>query len=37
MSREMLGCPHDEGIDYPEGEACPEYPFWVGRERPMVG
>ena len=36
MTREMLGCPHEEGIDYPEGEACPECPFWAGRDRPLV-
>jgi hypothetical protein len=37
MVKEMLGCPHEEGIDYPEGEACPACPFWAGRERPIVG
>jgi hypothetical protein len=31
----MLGCPHEEGIDYPEGEACPECPYWAGRDRPI--
>jgi hypothetical protein len=35
MVKEMLGCPHEEGIDYPEGEACPACPFWAGRERPI--
>lgn len=29
----LLGCPHEEGIDYPEGEACPMCPFWKGRDR----
>lgn len=29
----ILGCPHQEGIDYPEDEACPECPFWAGRDR----
>jgi hypothetical protein len=24
---------HEEGIDYPEGEACPRCPFWAGRDR----
>jgi hypothetical protein len=28
------GCPHEEGIDYPEGEDCPECPFWAGTIRP---
>jgi hypothetical protein len=37
MVKEMLGCPHEEGIDYPEGEPCPACPFWAGRERPIVG
>ena len=36
MTREMLGCPHEEGIDYPEGEVCPACPFWAGRDRPIV-
>jgi len=25
----ILGCPHEEGIDYPLGESCPECPFWA--------
>lgn len=29
----IIGCPHEEGIDYPDGEACPVCPFWVGRNR----
>jgi hypothetical protein len=29
----IIGCPHEEGIDYPEGEWCPECPFWAGRDR----
>ena len=33
MTREMLGCPHEEGIDYPEGEVCPACPV-LGRSRP---
>jgi hypothetical protein len=35
MTEEMLGCPHEEGIDYPEGDACPDCPFWAGRDRPL--
>lgn len=27
----IIGCPHEEGIDYPEGQACPQCPFWEGR------
>lgn len=29
----IIGCPHEEGIDYPEGEWCPECPFWKNRNR----
>jgi hypothetical protein len=29
----IIGCPHEEGIDYPAGESCPECPFWAGRDR----
>lgn len=29
----IIGCPHEEGVDYPEGEACPLCPFWAGRDR----
>jgi hypothetical protein len=35
MPEEMMGCPHEEGIDYPQGEACPQCPFWAGRDRPI--
>jgi len=24
----VLSCPHEEGIDYPEGELCPFCPEW---------
>ncbi len=29
----ILGCPHEEGIDYPEGTSCPKCPFWAAQER----
>jgi hypothetical protein len=29
----LLGCPHEEGIDYPEGKSCPQCPYWAGRDR----
>jgi len=29
----ILGCPHEEGIDYPEGAYCPNCPYWAGRDR----
>lgn len=32
MSDRIIGCPHEEGIDY-EGTTCPDCPFWAGRDR----
>jgi hypothetical protein len=32
----ILGCPHEEGIDYPEGESCPQCPFWKDRARSIT-
>jgi len=29
----ILGCPHEEGIDYPEGQACLQCPYWQKRNR----
>ncbi|WP_185233379.1 hypothetical protein [Teredinibacter franksiae] len=29
----IIGCPHEEGIDYPIGEFCPECEYWSGRDR----
>lgn len=28
----IIGCPHEEGIDFPEGEDCPFCPFWEGKQ-----
>lgn len=33
MVEKIFGCPHEEGIDYPKGEACPKCLFWKGRDR----
>lgn len=33
MSPGIIGCPHEEGIDYPEDEVCPECPYWADRDR----
>lgn len=33
MFDRIIGCPHEEGVDYPEGESCPQCPFWKGRDR----
>jgi hypothetical protein len=29
----IIGCPHEEGVDYPVGTACPQCPFWAYRDR----
>jgi hypothetical protein len=33
MADRIIGCPHEEGVDYPEGEACPKRPFGAIRDR----
>ena len=33
LRESIFGCPHQEGIDYPEGESCPQCPFWANRDR----
>ena len=33
MPDRMLGCPHEEGTDYPDGEQCPHCPYWRNRNR----
>ena len=33
MTDRIIGCPHEEVIDYPEGESCPQCPYWRGRDR----
>lgn len=30
---QIIGCPHEEGIDYPDGASCPACPFWTNRDR----
>jgi hypothetical protein len=27
-----IGCPHEEGLDFPDGEDCPFCPFWKGKQ-----
>ena len=29
VSDGIMGCPHEEGIDYPLGGQCPYCPFWA--------
>ncbi len=33
MTDHLMGCPHEEGIDYPEGQKCPQCPYWANRDR----
>jgi hypothetical protein len=33
MTDRIIGCPHEEGIDYPEGQVCTRCPFWAHRDR----
>ncbi len=32
MTQGNLGCPHEEGEDYPLGDDCPFCPFWAGKQ-----
>ncbi len=32
MTEGNLGCPHEEGEDFPHGEDCPFCPFWKGKQ-----
>ena len=33
MTDRIIGCPHEEGVDYPEGRACLHCRFWAHRDR----
>ena len=33
LTDRIIGCPHEEEIDYPVGEVCPRCPFWADRDR----
>ena len=33
IMEKIFGCPHEEGIDYPEGESCPNCSYWRSRDR----
>ena len=33
MADRIIGCPHEEGTDYPDGQTCPQCPFWSHRDR----
>jgi len=32
MADRIIGCPHEEGIDDPDGQKCPACPFWATRD-----
>jgi hypothetical protein len=32
----ICGCPHEEGVDYPEGSACQYCEYWRGRARDVA-
>ena len=32
MSEGNMGCPHEEGLDFPSGEECPFCEFWRGKQ-----
>ena len=33
MADRIMGCAHEEGVDYPDGAKCPKCPFWAIRDR----
>jgi len=33
ISESIMGCPHEEEVDYPKGSKCPECKFWANRDR----
>lgn len=33
MFDRIFGCPHESGIDFPEGESCPQCPYWAMHDR----
>ncbi|MCI0541177.1 MAG: SEC-C domain-containing protein [Verrucomicrobiales bacterium] len=33
LADRIIGCPHEEGVDYPVGEVCPQCPFWANVDR----
>jgi hypothetical protein len=33
LGQGIIGCPHEEGVDYPEDDVCPHCPFWARRDR----
>ncbi|OGV50198.1 MAG: hypothetical protein A3F46_05420 [Legionellales bacterium RIFCSPHIGHO2_12_FULL_42_9] len=33
MVDKIIGCPHEEGINYPDKTCCPQCPYWANRDR----
>jgi hypothetical protein len=33
LSPGIVGCPHEEGVDYPAGQSCGRCPYWANRDR----
>ena len=33
MTDWIIGCPHEEGLDYAQGDVCPACPYWAHRDR----
>ena len=33
MADRIMGCPHEEGVDYPDGSKCTKCLFWAIRDR----
>ncbi|KTD62398.1 hypothetical protein [Legionella shakespearei] len=33
LMEKIFGCPHEEGIDYPEETQCPQCTYWQNRDR----
>ena len=33
MADRIIGCPHEEGIDFPENTICKKCTFWINRDR----
>ena len=33
MTDRIIGCPHEEGPDYPKGQTCSKCPYWADRDR----
>ncbi len=33
MMDKIIGCSHEEGVDYPDGEVCEECTYWLNRDR----